>query len=270
MKTCNVSPSLAFTLANVSQLSCDNEAMSSTPDCSTDDRDLYDLRYFYVDQNRVGHYTCGVAFETMMLIFRTRAELFCDQEWYSAVRKSTNPVVRGFLTEDICLASIANDGLKAVDKELSKMSTATFHMIPHWHILVGSPHTHLLFVPAVYNFKAVDGVILLLNRSDNTAHMFPIQITLSKALGKRDSDEVFYTEMWWDWVRPLEDAGFRVQSTFVWIDQNQPTDQIEPAVTKELRSGTKVVRPEYRVVRVGIEHIDRRLASALGIAVIFR
>ena len=62
----------------------------------TDDKDLYDLRYFYVDENHVGHCACGVAFEAMTRILRTRSVPFCAQEWYLAVQKSRNPVVRGF------------------------------------------------------------------------------------------------------------------------------------------------------------------------------
>jgi len=38
---------------------------------SIDDRTLYDLRYFYVDQQSIGSFTCGIAFETMMSLLRT-------------------------------------------------------------------------------------------------------------------------------------------------------------------------------------------------------
>lgn len=223
-----------------------------------DDRDLYDLRYFYVDEDQIGRYTCGVAFEAMLLALRTRTEQFCVEAWYSAVRMSTNPVVQGFLAEQICLSSIAKAGLTVVDESLGRMETATFETVPEWQPFLNSGHSRCLFLPTAYNFKAVDGVILLLNRTNSTAHMFPIQITLS--VRHRDSDDVFYTRMWWNWVRPLEEAGFHVQSTFVWIDKNQPTDEIKPTVIKSFRSGSKVVRPEYRVVRVGIGKVDRKLA----------
>jgi hypothetical protein len=36
-------------------------------------------------------------------------------------------------------------------------------------------------------------------------------------------------------------------------------------VVKVRRSGDKVVHPEYSVVHVGVEMVDSRLASALGI-----
>jgi hypothetical protein len=32
--------------------------------------DLYDSRYFYFDDDDVGHFTCGIAFQTLMGIYR--------------------------------------------------------------------------------------------------------------------------------------------------------------------------------------------------------
>jgi hypothetical protein len=229
-----------------------------------DDRTLYDLRYFYVDANQVAHYTCGVAFETMMRQLRIRTEQFCQDEWYATVRSSGNPVVQGFVAEDICLAAIGKDGLMVVNEQLGPMSRATFTIKPQWDLCFrSSAHTRYLFVPSVYNFRAVDGVILLLDRANQMAHMLPIQITLS--MRQRDSDEVFYTTMWSDWVTGLTEAGLVVQSTFIYIDRKQPTAEVVPEVVKVLRNATKVVHPEYRRIHVGIEQVDRRLASALGI-----
>jgi hypothetical protein len=33
-----------------------------------DIKSLYDVRYFYVDEDQIGHYTCGVAFKSMMTL----------------------------------------------------------------------------------------------------------------------------------------------------------------------------------------------------------
>jgi hypothetical protein len=156
-----------------------------------DDRTLYDLRYFYVDADRIGHYTCGVAFVTMMRQLRSRTEQFCREEWYATVQASKNPVVQGFVAEDICLAAIGKDGLSSIHDQLRQISTAIFEVKPDWNICIHSEHICYLYIPSTYNFKAVDGVILLLDRYHMTAHMFPIQITLS--LRERDSDEVFFT-----------------------------------------------------------------------------
>jgi len=57
-----------------------------------DDRTLYDLRYFYVDKQSIGRFTCGIAFETMMSSLRTLdATQFMDDPWYLAVEELPNP-----------------------------------------------------------------------------------------------------------------------------------------------------------------------------------
>jgi hypothetical protein len=227
-------------------------------------RDLYDLRYFY-DDNSIGQYTCGVAFETMVSIFRQyRLDRFCGQEWYSAVERSPdNPVVQGYLAEHICLSSIVANGLSAVNTQLRRMSHASFQGRPNWDALLKSDYELCLYTPRPYNFKAVDGVILLLCHSTKQAHMYPIQFTLSMRHKKSDKD--FYTEMWRSWAKPIEDAGFTLESTFVWIDKKQPSDQIEPARVRKLKSQEIIVHPEYRVTHVGVEQVDPRLARSLGL-----
>jgi hypothetical protein len=230
-----------------------------------DDRKLYDLRHFYVDDNGTGCYTCGIAFETMMSILRTHDDApFLDQLWYTAVSRSANPVVRGFLAEQICLSYIAANGLKAVHPDLGRMSTANFGTEPAFdQLLSTNNHTICLYVPTAYNFMSVDGVILLVDHNSKKATMFPIQFTLSQ--NHKQSDGEFHTRLWLTWIKPITSAGFSVHSTFVWIDKKQPSEHVEPKVVKKLQSGSKFVHPEYSVVHVGVEMVNSRLASALGI-----
>jgi hypothetical protein len=229
-------------------------------------RELYDLRYFYADNDQIGHYTCGVAFETMMSIFRQhRLDNFHTQEWYSALERSSgNPVIQGFLAEHICLSRIISNGLLAVNKNLTRMSHSSFQEAPSWDQQFSSTHTVRLYIPTIFNFRAVDAVILLVDYDAKTAHMYPIQITLS--MRHKDSEEDFYTGIWWKWVAPLEKAGFTVKSTFVWIDKKQPADHVTPEVASNLRSGTKIVRPaEHCSVHIGVGQVDRILGATLGL-----
>ena len=229
---------------------------------AVDLRHLYDLRYFYTDDNQIGHYTCGVAFEAMMSMLRQdRLARFCGREWYSAVERSDNPVVQGHLAEHICLSYIVTHGLSAVSTRLGRMSHSSFQEKPNWNQLLTTDETTRLYIPTTYNYRAVDGVILFLDHRFKQAHMYPIQITISMRHKKSDKD--FYAEMWKEWVAPIEMAGFTIESTFVWIDRKQPSEQIEPALVKEFRSGMKIVRPDYRVIHIGIEQVDRDLANAL-------
>ena len=187
--------------------------------------ELYDLRYFYIDPDKIGHFTCGVAFETMMLLFRQhRLSQFCCQEWYLAVERSSGNPVQGFLAEHVCLSQIASCGLLAVSPNLSQMS-CTFNIKPNW---LSSTHTVRIYIPTAYNFKAVDAAIL--HRDAKTVHMYLIQITLSMRHKLIDLD--FYRDIWWEWVRPFELAGYSVESTFVWIDEKQPANHIETALVR--------------------------------------
>ena len=60
-------------------------------------------------------------------------------------------------------------------------------------------------------------------------------------------------------------SWFHCSINFVWIDKTQPSNQVVPAIVEALRSGDKVVRPEYSVVLVGAELVDPRLGIVLGI-----
>jgi hypothetical protein len=228
---------------------------------SLNDRTLYDLQHFYVDEEGFGQFTCGIAFETMMSMLRTRDDApFRDESWYNAVSRSSNRIVRGFLAEQICLSHIATHGLMTVNPNLKQMSTATFQSNPDFSEFLSTDLTTRLYIPIPYNFKAVDGVILSLDRKSKRATMFPIQFTLSK--DHKESDKDFHTLLWPRWREKIVSAGFEVYLTFVWIDQKQPSIRFEPEQVKTLRSGNMVC-DEYSVIHVGVEDVDLNLASAL-------
>jgi hypothetical protein len=232
-------------------------------------RDLFDFRYFYLEgRGRIARCTSGTVLETTVSILRQhRSDRFCDSEWYSAVERfSENPVVQGYLAEHICLSTIVVNGLSAVDPQLRRMSHEPFQGKPVWDAQLKSESESTsirLYAPTSRTFKAVDGVILHLCHATKRAHMYPIQFTLS--MRHKKSDKTFYTEMWGEWAKPIESAGFTLESTFVWIDKKQPSDRIEPALVIAMGSKKKIVHPQYRVTHVGIEQVDRILARSLGL-----
>ena len=150
----------------------------------------------------------------------------------------------------------------AINWKLGQMSSTIFDSTPNFGDFLSTDHETCLYVPIAYNFNYVDGVILLLDRSSQQASMFPLQFTLS--MKHKKSDEEFYTKLWPTWIEPITLAGFTVQSTFVWIDKKQPSNQVVSAIVKALRSGDKVVRPEYSAVHVGVEMVDQKLGTVLG------
>jgi hypothetical protein len=143
------------------------------------------------------------------------------------------------------------------------MSHSSFQEEPSWDQQFSSTHNVRLYIPTAYNFRAVDAVILLVDYTARTAHMYPIQIALS--MRHKDSEQAFYTGMWWKWVAPLEKAGFTVKSTFVWIDKKQPAHHVSPEVVKELRSGPITLQPEHDCVHIGIGQVDPKLGATLGV-----
>ncbi|KAF8327351.1 hypothetical protein F5887DRAFT_1274679 [Amanita rubescens] len=231
---------------------------------TTDNRSLYDLRHFYVDTEQIGRFTCGIAFETMVSILRMDDNAsFLGGFWYTTVSQSDNPAVQGFLAEQICLSHISINGLKAVHPELGRMSIASFNTQPNFTHHLSTDHKTCLYIPDDYDFMAVDGIILLLDHTSKQATVFSIQFTLS--LNDKQSAKDFHEKSWSTWTEPITSAGFTVHSTFVWIDKEQPSEHVKPEVVKELRSGHKVVHPEYSVIHVGVKEVYPRLASALDI-----
>lgn len=230
----------------------------------SNNQSLFDSRHFYVDAEGIGRFTCGFAFEAMMSILRTHDNgPFLDDLWYDAVERSDNPIVRGFLAEQICLSHIAAHGLQTVHSRLGPMSSASFAGKPAFGEFLSTGQTMRLYVPSAYNFATVDGAILLLDRVCKKATIFAIQFTLSQR--HKQSDEEFHEKLWPEWIKPIVSAEFSVESTFVWIDTKQPSEHVKPKAVKALRSGDKVVHPAYSVIHVGVETVNRRLAIALNL-----
>ncbi|KAF8228860.1 hypothetical protein L208DRAFT_1402992 [Tricholoma matsutake] len=225
---------------------------------------IFDHRYFYVTEDHIAHCNCGVAFQVMAGIVREHEfSAFSGPQWYSAVElSSSNPVVQGFLVENVCLSRIAADGLRVIDERLGKMGHSVFHHQPIWQNLLSSDHTHRLYVPTDFNFQAVDGAILLLDRVKKIAYLFLLQITLS--LRHKDSEETFYTEMWRKWTMEITQAGFStIYTKFVWIDKKQPSAKAKPEMSRTTRQGTTPVHPKYESVHIGVVDVDPKLAGML-------
>jgi hypothetical protein len=225
----------------------------------------YDLRYFYFDNQNIGHPTCGYVFQIMMSLLRQRPDVeLYGQEWYSVVRKCRNPVVQGFLSEQICLSAIATHGLTAFDPELGPMNTTIFEREPVWDCLLQSGETHGLFIPQPFSFKAIDGAILQVDHRKKVIYLYPIQITLSTK--ERDSAEVFYNDISKDWIWPLRAKKYKVHSIFIYIDRKAPNVSNRRTL-RSMLSGSKYSKSKgdgHDVVHIGLQQVDSELASAIA------
>ena len=60
----------------------------------------HDRRYFHFE-GRVGHAACGLARQSLLLIYRElQLSIISDESWYQAILPS-NPTVRGYLAEQM-------------------------------------------------------------------------------------------------------------------------------------------------------------------------
>ena len=148
-----------------------------------------------------------------------------------------------------------------VDSNLNQMDRVMFQDKPSWKNRLLTKEKCCLYVPAAYNFDHVDGVILRLDDRDKKAHLYPIQITLS--LRHKASDSDFYSTMYPNWIKPIEDEGFAVESTFVWIDKKEPSVQSHPGLSRNLHSGNRTVRCRYNSTHIRIGRVDEKLAKHL-------
>jgi len=90
-------------------------------------------------RDEVGHATCGLAGQTLMPIYREwRLLTIGDDSWYRSISSSSNPIVRSYLAEQICLATIAREGLSGVSVDLGSpvMKVEYFEDAPDWPVIL--------------------------------------------------------------------------------------------------------------------------------------
>jgi len=122
--------------------------------------------------------------------------------------------VVGFMIENAVLSSIRSIGL-AINAEIAKpMALRTLTDPPIFEMDVWDKP--VLYRPKPFNFKAIDGMIVLIEPDKNAKKnknakptkpklfMFPIQITLSPST-HTDSQEKFFKEHYRKWTKDLSD-----------------------------------------------------------------
>ena len=231
------------------------------------DRDLYDPRYFH--QKKTWHYSCGMARQALILVYRRHQfDKFQFNQWFNIICGSNNPVVQGFLVEQLCLLVIARDGLRAIappgrETPGVPIKTEYFQQVPKWDSFIDSTdhtYTSRLYLPNTFNYANVDGAILqITSRKRKRAHLYLIQITLAKH--HKDSETAFYQNQWRNWVQALEEKSWRVKSTFVWIDKQAPEQGVKEQKVLVTRSGERELTPRYHYWRSGFQSLDMRFRS---------
>lgn len=217
---------------------------------------LYDHRYFYVDDVDNGHYTCGLARDAMAIILREKGEdIFLKPEWFKALADwKSNPSVLGFYVEGMCLSSISQKGLNA-GLNLGNMKVIMFQ---GKYPIYSTTCNLVLYIPSVFNFKAIDGLILQLDIKAKSVHLIPIQITIAKNHSK--SEKKFF-ENWNTWIEDFVD--YNIQTTFLWIMEEQRGWAIVKQEVREMRNGDKLLNPAFTRVQIAVEDVNVDIGKAL-------
>lgn len=221
---------------------------------------LMDHRYFYVDSEGNGRYSCGLARQAITEFLRANAEesFFLGAQWYDTLMGfKNNPPVIGFTVEQIVISKIASTGLCLGDFCLPAAQTFAFDT-PTTRLSTDKPHTY--YVPVRFNLKAIDLLFASIDPEKKTAHIVPIQITVAKE--HKDSEATFFADQD-TWLRGLED--FEVKKSFVWIHHGKRGRREVKKKLKELRGRTisEINHPDYEVLWVSVEQIDVELDKTL-------
>jgi hypothetical protein len=180
---------------------------------------LVDHRYFYDEydikrQRHVGHYACGVARHAVFPMLLANKVFFNE----AGVLKSLsdfikNPSVTGYMIEGAVLESIASYGLPVPGLGDSMVVKVFYGEFPN---LKPDSNRLVLHIPAIFNYKAIDGIIV--KKLGNQVFIYPLQISVARS--HKDSHKMFF-DMWNKWIETLK--GFDVHPTFIWITENGDT-----------------------------------------------
>jgi hypothetical protein len=177
--------------------------------------DLIDHRYFY-ERDGKGWYTCSLIRDAVVDQLLAWNEDFADTDFLTSLSDFIdNKSVAGFMIEHAVLSSIRSNGL-AIGAEIGKaMKVKLLRGLSD--INTDIIDTAVLYRPKKFNFKAIDGMIVLIKPSEKDAKkkllMFPLQITLAPA-DHTDSREQFFEEYGW-WI--IGFSSFDVEIQFLWI-----------------------------------------------------
>jgi hypothetical protein len=199
-----------------------------TPEGRDAHLDLIDHRYFYELDDNKGQYTCSLIRDAVAEQLLAWNEDFADTDFLTSLPNFIdNPSVVGFMVEHAVLSSIRSNGLAinagigdAMDVRLLRGMS---------DIRTDITDKPILYRPQKFNFKAIDGIVVLIKSDgENTKKrllIFPLQITLAPA-DHKDSRTQFFEEYGW-WIKGR--SNFNVEVQFLWITPECQERQEHPA-----------------------------------------
>jgi hypothetical protein len=228
------------------------------------DVNLIDHRYFYRDNQR-GNYTCGLVRDAVANKLLELEINFADTDFLNSLDTFINTrAMVGFLIEHAVLSSIKSKGL-AIGEDIGKSMELRLITEPS-DTKTDITDNSVLYRPEKSNFKAIDGMIVLIEPIENAAEggkqklfMFPLQITVADS--HKDSHAMFFKD-YTKWTRGLSE--FDVEIQFLWITPERdetlfhpikgklpahkerfiPLVDVNPAIWRKYQNAKKEARPD--------------------------
>ena len=166
-----------------------------------------------------------------------------------------------FLVERMVLSCMALRGCSFIERGLWQTATTVLvDAIPE-DVPMGPPGA-VLYIPTVYNFPAVNAVLVVIDPR-RTAAVYGIQVAISQA--HSNSEEMFFRK-WEMWLEQLHLPREKVQFGFVWIVEDRPAVENVPEKVVTLKGGRKIAHPDFKRLRVTVKEVDQNIAHNLSAA----
>jgi hypothetical protein len=155
---------------------------------------------------------------------------FGDTDSLQLLSDFINPSVTGYVIEQAVLASIALRGLDIASRLSEPMGLNVFQEpIPNLTPKTDGP---VLYIPQIFNYKAIDGVIVKkeqpsTGRGKGRLFIYPLQITVAEK--HKDSHKAFFDD-WKKWIANL--GEFDVFPEFIWISKEGGNTKEHPETDK--------------------------------------
>ncbi|CAK5277583.1 unnamed protein product [Mycena citricolor] len=205
---------------------------------------LYDPRYFCFDDEGRGCCASGLARDIMInLLYAEDMSLFTSDSWYSSVRSACG-LIRDSSIIQICLGRIALSGLFHANANGTAMRISTFRETPAFGWMFEEARKNprgtssFLCIPGPDTCRFFTAVIVRINPVDKTAHLIPLQISVSQTC--TDLATSFFAVTWHGWGKFIRDEGFKTINTFVLVDSLTSESAETISNSNTFREGVRV------------------------------
>ncbi|CAB5179533.1 unnamed protein product [Rhizophagus irregularis] len=217
--------------------------------------DDYDHRYFYIDDDNICYYVCGLVRDSMAeyLFEKREMEIFTNIKWISRISEfKNNPSVKGFFVEKACIASIFRNGLMA-NRVNFKPGGMEFFYNEKEIKFSSNEEKCMFYLPCCWNQEAIDG--LLISQTKDKLYVAPVQITLNKD-NHSDSERKFFSSIWPNIKPTLSSFEDKLEIMFIWITHRSETDESVECITKKTRNKNHEINPNYTRVVIGFGNVN--------------